>query len=510
MIDNSVAKNSTANLITRMWGIVSIYLFIPLYIRFLGEEAYGLVSFFATLQATMNLLGLGLSGTLRREFATGNNDDKNRIYKYRMLKSVEIVYSLIALFIALITFLGSDYISESWLNLISLNASTVSVTISLMGISIGIQLLTNLYHGCLLGLNRQVLVNVYYLSWAVCKSVGSIFSIVLIAPNLIYLYSWHIICDLAYFVILRLKIGSILKRNIKVNWELKDLRNLKSIWKYSIGLLSISIISVITRQLDKAVISKFLLLTELGAYNLAVTLGQMSTIVSSALSITLFTNFTQLFSLNKNNELKAYFIKYNNILSIIILCMGSFIAIFSSDLMLFWTNNVSIVDIIGNTAVFVVLGTTFLSLQELPYSFVLAHGNTKINNFMGIISLPFLIIFPYLAIVNFGLVGAGISYVMLMFLQTFIYIAIIYKKYIGTNVLKWLFSNYFMPFAISMTSALISKRIAEFITNSLYQKVAFVIISGAITLILIFITMHRETVKKVFWAVIDKDANTKS
>ena len=105
MANKSVSKNSIANLVSRIWSMISVFLFIPMYISILGEEAYGLVSFFATIQFVMNLLGLGLSSTLRREFATGNNDDKNKVYKYKLLRSVELIYSLIAISIIMVCFL---------------------------------------------------------------------------------------------------------------------------------------------------------------------------------------------------------------------------------------------------------------------------------------------------------------------------------------------------------------------------------------------------------------------
>lgn len=495
MLDKEITKNSIANFISRIWAIVSVYIFIPLYIGVLGEEAYGLVSFFSTLQATMNLLGLGLSSTLRREFATGENDEMNRIYKYKLLKSTEMVYGIIAIVMILFTFLGSYYLSKKWFNLETLNPDIVSLTITLMGVSIGIQLLTNLYHGCLLGLNHQLTANIYYLLWSSIKGIGSALIIICIAPNLVLFYSYHIICDLLYFILLRFIIIKILKEKRRMTWNIRDLVNLKQIWKYTLGLFLISIISVVTRQLDKAIISKELSLTELGAYNSAITLGQLSTLVTSALSITLFTKFTHLFSLKKNEELNTNFLKYNKILALVIICLGSFLSVYAKELMLFWTKSESIVNIIGNTSILIVLGTTALSLQELPYSYVLAQGDTKINNVLGIASLPFIIICPYFAIYKWGLLGAGISYLSLMTIQTIIYYVLVFKKYIRLNSIKWMFLNLFVPIIISLTIAVIGKRVIDVKTDIIWQKIVFAVFSGAVTLLLMFVLANYKWLK---------------
>jgi O-antigen/teichoic acid export membrane protein len=43
--------------------------FIPLYIKYLGVEAYGLVGLFSVLQISFTLLDMGMSLTLSREMA---------------------------------------------------------------------------------------------------------------------------------------------------------------------------------------------------------------------------------------------------------------------------------------------------------------------------------------------------------------------------------------------------------------------------------------------------------
>ncbi|WBE25080.1 oligosaccharide flippase family protein [Denitrificimonas caeni] len=44
-------------------------LILPLYIKYMGAEAYGLVGFFTMLQACFALLDLGLTPTIARETA---------------------------------------------------------------------------------------------------------------------------------------------------------------------------------------------------------------------------------------------------------------------------------------------------------------------------------------------------------------------------------------------------------------------------------------------------------
>jgi len=67
----NVRRNIVANAIGQGWsGLLSIVL-IPVYIRLLGVESYGLVGLYITVQAALAVLDFGLAGTINRELARG-------------------------------------------------------------------------------------------------------------------------------------------------------------------------------------------------------------------------------------------------------------------------------------------------------------------------------------------------------------------------------------------------------------------------------------------------------
>ena len=52
-LKSNIAANYASQLYTTLIGIV----LVPLYLRYMGSEAYGLVGFFAMLQAWFNQIG---------------------------------------------------------------------------------------------------------------------------------------------------------------------------------------------------------------------------------------------------------------------------------------------------------------------------------------------------------------------------------------------------------------------------------------------------------------------
>ena len=127
-MSNKMAKNVIANTVGKIWTALAALLFVPVYVRLLGEEAYGIVTFFAVLQSVLNIMGVGLQKTLRREFANGG-DGKSigeiNQKKYKLLRSCEFIYLLVCIIIFLICSLGSTYIAGKWLNYKTLSASSV-------------------------------------------------------------------------------------------------------------------------------------------------------------------------------------------------------------------------------------------------------------------------------------------------------------------------------------------------------------------------------------------------
>lgn len=486
--------NTISNVATKLWSMVSIYLFIPLYIKILGETTYGLVSFFATLQTALNILGLGLSNTLRREFASGVDSNDNAIRKYKLLRSIENIYFVIAIVIALICGFGARGIAEKWLNIENLDVKMVTTVIFLMGCSIALQLICNLYAGCLFGLDKQVLANCLCIAWSAAKSIGSLAIIAFVAPNLVLFYEWHIFMDMLYLILLRFFVKKKLYLEEKVRWELSDFKNMKTIWKYTCGILFISFIVLINKELDKVIISKYLTLTELGAYNVATTLGSLSIIVPTAVYTTVFPRFTN-YATTKNGELlTTEFLRINKFVGLILSAMGAYIAVYALPLIRVWTGSDSYAEILGGVGAVVVLAVAITEYQEVPYALALANGNTKYNVIVGGCFIPVLFIVTYFGIINYGLWGAGIVYLTVMTLQTLIYEFLIYKRYLKCSPIKLIIQDMVLPLSISLIISWLSKKVIEAITCNVFIESIYAVFMGGITLIFLMLTFAKQEI----------------
>src|SRR5690348_7404766 len=91
--------NAIANYSGRIWAAALNVAVIPIYVRLLGPEAYGLIGFFAVLQGAIQLFDVGLSATLNRELARLSKQD-NRSEGADLIRTLETLYWTFGLAVA--------------------------------------------------------------------------------------------------------------------------------------------------------------------------------------------------------------------------------------------------------------------------------------------------------------------------------------------------------------------------------------------------------------------------
>jgi len=480
--------NSVANIASRLWSMLSTVVFLPLYLVYLGEEVYGLVTMFATLQAAMSLLGLGLSSTLRREFSLGDESDDNKEYKRKLLISVEIIYYIACIISIVVLYYLSEEISNVWLAENTLSTDLVSKAITLMGVSIALQMLSNLWHGCLLGLNHQVKANVYQILFSLIKNFLAIVACYYYKNIIIYYYVF-IVVDVLYCIILRISTGRYLVNSIRKAWRLSDMKLIKGVWKYAAGIFSISILSLLLTQLDKIILSHYLPLRQIGAYNSMFTMGSLSRVLSTGVSAAVLTEFSQLYSSKDNKQLEENYISIWKSVACFTACVVTYVAFFAETIMIVWTKNDFYADSARICAPYLMVGIGAVALQEIPYSYLLAKGRTRINIILGVATLPIYGISCLFAIKSHGMLGASIVYAIVFSAHTIVYLAMANKGVSNKREVNKVYQSIFISIVVSSVFAALTKYATQIMENE-YLRLMLAVISGLICccLLLLFIS----------------------
>ena len=194
-------RNLLANIAGSAWTALLYVVCVPLYIKLMGIESYGLVGFFVTLVAVSSLLELGLGATLNRELARRSIDRARANDSRDLVRTLEIVYWTLAATMGVLTILLAPAIAHHWLQSATLSTSKVQSAIVLMGLVLTFQWPLSLYSGGLLGLERQVELNAILVVMMTVRTGGAVLVLWLVSPTIEAFFLWQLAAAAAHSVV---------------------------------------------------------------------------------------------------------------------------------------------------------------------------------------------------------------------------------------------------------------------------------------------------------------------
>ena len=422
----------------KVWSIVSAFIFIPLYLSFLGNENYGLIGFYSLLLGVINFADSGISSAVIKELSQNTTSH----YKYSVFRNLEKLYILICFTICLVIFFSSEFISSRWISAKEISNEKLVYYVKLIGVGVTTQLISSLYFGALFALNKQVKSNLMQIAWSFFKSAVVFLLFILFSKTIELYFIWQIICNLTYVLILRYFTIKELKKKTddgKLNLLFKKLP--LHVSKYIGGMVVIAVISAINIQADKLVTSSMFDLVTFGFYNIASNLAQIPVILAAPLMafafplLTRYSNFEE--QGNKDKSL-VVFNKVFYLIVLIVISVSSGIFLYVDEILLLWTRQSipsEIFAAISFDARALIIGSFFLAIQFPLFYLLLAKGKTRYTIFQGIIQVIIGVPLLYFFSKAYGLYGIPLLWIIIN-VGSFIYLFIIVsKQYLN-------FSNY--------------------------------------------------------------------
>ncbi|SDC22574.1 Membrane protein involved in the export of O-antigen and teichoic acid [Massilia sp. PDC64] len=445
-----IRKNILANFAGRAWGFVSVYLFVPIYLKYMGVEAYGLVGFYSTLLGVLAFADLGFSATLNREMArlsVSNNAES----MCNLVRTYEISYLVISLTLAFGVFGFAPLIAERWLNSTTLPHTEIVSAIRLMGFAIALQLPSGLFAGGLMGLQEQVRANSLQIAWSLYRGLGSVGILLIFEPTVFYFSLWQLIANALYCFTVRFSLWkSIRKRGCDQRPHFR-LKVFAETWRYASSITGMAAISIILTQIDKLAVSKMLSLTALGFYSLAGTLAAIPLLVASPIASAMFPRFTELVVLKDRTSLSWMYKKSTEFVALAIIPGSAVLLFFSREAILAWTGSTVASENAGLAASLLLLGQLMQAMTIIPYYISLAYGNISLNLRVGIISAVLITPTLIFLVARFGVTGAALSWFLINILSFGPYMYFFHKEFMPGGLINWLKFSIVLP---ALTSAL--------------------------------------------------------
>ena len=454
---NRIQQNVLANYAGRAWGFISMFLFVPIYLKFLGIEAYGLVGFYGTLMAVMIFADMGFTATLNREMARLSARKDSAKDMRDLLRTYEATYVCVSAMVATVIWLSSPLIAEHWLHSDVLPPSEIAAVIRLMGIAIALQLPAGLFVGGLMGLQQQVLVNSLQVAWGVLRGLGAVLILGLVSPTIFAFALWQMIANAIYVIFVRLSLWRALSASSdptrpQFRWQI-----VRNTWRYAAGMTGMAIIYTLLTQVDMLAVSKMLSLDMLGYYSLAATLASITGMLAAPIATAVFPRLTKLSELGDHDSLVKLYHRTSELVAVATIPAGCTVALFSVELILVWTGLPEVAHRAGLAASLLVVGALMQSITVTPYYVALAHGDVRLNLRVGIASVALLIPLLLVLIPEYGILGAAASWLAMNICIMCPYMYFLHRRFLPGELRRWCFRSLARPLLFSLPVVLLGR-----------------------------------------------------
>ena len=425
--------------------------FVPVYIKYLGMESYGLIGVFAILQATLTLLDMGMTPTLSREMSrfTGGAHTSQSISD--LLRSLEWVCIGVAIFVAFGIWAASGWLAADWLRVEKLPVATVAQALAIMGVVIALRFVEGLYRGAIIGLQRQVLFNVINVSLATLRGLGAAGVLAFVSPTIEAFFFWQGLLSLLTLAIFAIVVYRTLpSATHKPHFSRTAL---VGIWHFAAGMMVATFFALLLTQADKVILSRLLSLEAFGHYSLAGALVGSLSILIVPVTQAYYPHMTEFVARGDEGGLITAYHRAAQMISVLVGSAAIMLILFGERLVALWTGNLSLAHDIAPLLSVLALGNLLNSLSYIPYMLQLAHGWASLAAKVNIVAVTVLVPAIFWATPRYGALGAAWVWVALNSGYVLIAIHFMHKRLIPQEKWHWYGKDIGLPLAAIVITA---------------------------------------------------------
>lgn len=448
-------NNILANYAGQLWIAVMGVAFVPIYIRMLGAENFGLVGFMLSLQAISLLLDFGVGVFLGRELARRAHDPIQRGSIRQLIRTFEWLVWPTAAAIAIAITLGSNVIAGHWLQSQQISHAGMVSAITTMGLAIALLWPTSFYASALAGLEQQPRLNAIAGIFATLRYAGVLPVLYFTEAGLQGFLWWYVIVATAQTVCTALVLWRLLPAAAAPpRFHLAELIDARH---FALSIFAITATSLVLTQIDKLALSALRPLSELGYYTVAVTvsggLGRMVQPMFNAI----YPRMSRLVATGDHINLVALYHLASQCLAVVAAAIACILVFYAQDVLWLWTGDANLAALVAAPMAILVAGTALNGLMNVPYALQLAHGSTRLPLYCNLTALVLGIPFCILAVQHFGMVGAACLWLAINLSYVLIVMPIIHRRLLKGELDHWYRRDVLPPVLAALTMTLLAK-----------------------------------------------------
>ncbi len=440
---SAVKHNIIANYLGQAWAGVMALSFLPVYIDYLGIEAYGLIGLFAVMQTLLILLDMGMTPTINREMALFSAGQHSPQSIRTLLRTLETICFSIALMIALGVWAASGYISAEWLNIDGLTIETVSTALLLMGIVVAFRFCEALYRGALYGLEKQVWYNVAYAVITTLRYAGALLVLGLVSNSIEAFFFWQGFVSLCAILVFSTSVHNTIPAAPVTT--LFSFAAVSGIWKFSAGMLGITVLTALLLHTDKVLLSRMLPLKDFAYYSLAATAAGILFMIVVPVTQAVFPKLVSLMSQGKVDELSGIYHLMTEMVSVATAPAAIILCCFAGGVVYMWSGNSLLAEQTAPLLSIIVVGYFLNGLAHIPYQVQIAKGWTSLLLRVNTLVVTGLTLALFFFVPKYGAMSAAWIWTLANVFYLLVSVHFMHRRLLPKEKWRWVFSGMILP-----------------------------------------------------------------
>ncbi len=443
-------RNIVANYMGNAWNAIMNLAFVPLYVEYLGAEAYGVIGISAVVGTFLSLLDLGLSPMLSREMASYRGGAHSAESIRSLMRLVELVCWSCGLIGALLVWSTAPWIASQWLRSEVLPVDTISHALRIMALVVCLRFVEGMYRGVLIGLQKQVAVNAIASFAATLRGFGSIAVLACWSPTLGAFFWWQgTVAGISVALFMISSHRAIPRAVVKLKL---GIHSLATTWPFARGILIGNLIGLGLGQIDKVVLSRVIELAEYGQYMLATTAASCIAMAAGPIGQAMYPRLTEEYSAQHEETLVAEFHRMAQLVTVLAGGVGAVLVAFPHEILLAWTGDPEIAATAATPLRMLSIGAILSVCAQVLDYLQLAAGRTRLRNSLNGVAVVAVVPALIVLVPRYGMSGAAAVWLGLNVLYIAVYAPLSLRDLMPRELLRWALGDLAVPLLAALST----------------------------------------------------------
>jgi O-antigen/teichoic acid export membrane protein len=434
------------------WTAAMQLAFTPLFIRCVGVEGYGLIGFYVTLQALLQVLDFGFAPSINRWLSRYSAGHEEAQRSRDVAKTLEIGSGAIALGAGTVLIALAGTVARLWARNTTVGEPALRLCLMMMAATMTAQLPTTYYQSGLLGLRRPLEMNVLKALAATVSTAGTALILTLFSSTVPAYFAMQSAAAILHVVVLRTLFWRSMGATPGEPGHFRP-QALRTAWRFTAGMTVIAMCAALVAQVDRVILSRLVSLQDFGYYALAWVVASGLAVVSLPALNTLFPRLSGLFASGDDRRLRDGYHRGAQALSVLLLPLASVVALFSLPIMTAWTGNTTIARNASQMATPLVIGMALNGLMAPVYALQLAVGATRLALKLTIGQIVVIVPLVTVLAIRYGIVGAAFAWPAVNVLYFSVGSAATFRRFLQGAGREWILRDVGAPFAAAIGCA---------------------------------------------------------